>query len=502
MFDWLKRLLKQRSVYQAGIPSGKNLAQEPTQKMTQQSLIRRSAPEVSRIQVGVDFGTSATKVAYWKLGDNYRHALLFKHSLACYPQYCLPSLAALDDEDRVLLGIEAARYLEKRAWDEGIRGMKVLVSGNYNCDFQDQELVMQFENAIKAHSKISCEFSPETLTAGFLAYTFRTIRDLIEKKEEFKNKNIDLAFNVGIPIDHIEENPIRDAFEKILAWAEIIERKWPRSRTTIEWDEVRDLEHEALYERTDGYLRKDPTARVFLVPEAVAESIAYLKSLRRRKGIHALVDLGAGTTDVSIFHVTDVKTSDPVYWYAARNVPCGGLNIERLISNHLTKKGIPSELEVAKTLKQIVINGSSGGLSQEIMSAVEIEIRKIWRSTLPVWSKAYAHHKKQSFWERNKVQVILSGGGSDLPYAEDIFSKSWMDGWGPYGIHTLPVPGDFKASAYVPFYRMSVAYGLTIPVPELGDTTLPSDSPDTTPPPPPMWEAPGDGYYPTDGWFG
>ena len=70
-----------------------------------------------------------------------------------------------------------------------------------------------------------------------------------------------------------------NVFLNILAWAELIDREWQKS--------------------------SDPDARVFAVPEAVAQVACYFSSLQRESGLHAIIDIGSGTTDVSIFNLQD-----------------------------------------------------------------------------------------------------------------------------------------------------------------------------------------------------
>jgi len=47
-------------------------------------------------------------------------------------------------------------------------------------------------------------------------------------------------------------------------------------------------------------IENDNEKRVFAVPESVAGIASYLISLRQHTGLHALIDFGAGTTDLSI----------------------------------------------------------------------------------------------------------------------------------------------------------------------------------------------------------
>ena len=54
------------------------------------------------LQVGIDFGTSSTKIVYSQVGKAGAHAFCFNHKLSHYPDYCLPSVAAVDKGGKLL----------------------------------------------------------------------------------------------------------------------------------------------------------------------------------------------------------------------------------------------------------------------------------------------------------------------------------------------------------------------------------------------------------------
>ncbi len=312
-------------------------------------------------------------------------------------------------------------------------------------------------------------------------------------QEEFPEYEIDLAFNICVPIDHIQNNNVRNIFETILSTAEAIEAEWHDG----DLDNLLKLSKERY--RISKYNPHDENTRVFAVPEAVAEVASYLVSLQVRDGLHAVIDFGAGTTDFSIFNLHNARdTNSTTYWYSARNIPRGTHRIERIIADLLRPPdGVLSELQVSEALEDI--SQWPPTLQQEVRQ----ELYSLWEVSHRVWGEAYGHLKKQSEWEKDKVQVFICGGGSKLPFVKEIFRKSWMEGWGPYQISTLPIPDDYESfSNKAPFERLSVAYGLTQPLPTLGKFILPADSPDHTPPRLPVREIDWWERMPRPNWLG
>jgi len=77
-------------------------------------IIQIKRPEKKEIQVGLDFGTSNTKIVFKQYGKNDFRVMNFNHNLKSYPNYCLPSLAAFNLSGELLLGMtQRSIYLIK-----------------------------------------------------------------------------------------------------------------------------------------------------------------------------------------------------------------------------------------------------------------------------------------------------------------------------------------------------------------------------------------------------
>jgi hypothetical protein len=91
-------------------------------------------------------------------------------------------------------------------------------------------------------------------------------------------------------------------------------------------------------------------------------------------------------------------------------------------------------------------------------------------------------------------------GGSNFPLVDQVFSKPWWVNLNTeYRVSKLPVPENYvPGKSGAPFERMSVAYGLAIPFPQLEEFKLPSDCPNHTPEPPPIKSIDHEELYPKD----
>ena len=433
-----------------------------------------SRKRVAVIQVGIDFGTSTTKIAYRQVNPRGQvRPLIFDHGLEGVPAFGLPTLAMVDSDGRLLVGEEAATLMMDRSWDEALRAFKVLVASRVDSSLETRELSDAFDRYALQHPINGKVLTPETMSFIYIAYAMREARHRISKLPEYADSRLEFLYNVCIPMQHVESNPALNAFRQILAKAEAVEKDWPYDSGT-EWL----AGNYSLYETC----HLGSPERAFVVPESVAEAASYVSSLRRKPGLHALIDIGAGTTDVSFFNLVDEPTGEHCYWYSSGNLPIGGLVIERLVG--MNGGGTLTAGQVSER-----INGLWRRTEPDLVQGVRKVLLRIHKEAQPVWSAAYKHLHTEMPWHR--VEVFLSGGGAEVVGAKETFTSPWWQHLVQkhirYPVATLPEPDDYDSvDDRGPFSRMAVAYGLTYPEPELGVYTMPRDCPDHTPLPPPI----------------
>jgi hypothetical protein len=469
-------------------------SEKVTDQKTKPSPFIIKPKEKVHIQVGLDFGTSSTKVAFKEYAGRTFRVINFNHGLPNYPAYCIPSIGCIDNNGHLQLGVSAAKSIFNKEWDSGLQRLKVVLAGKYDTSFKDVLTEDKYYSHFKVHKQTPIE--PDLLTAVFLAYVIRNSRKIIKNMPEYREREIDLAFNICMPIDHYENNVLKSIFEKVFRWAELIEKECDKSNKNFNL-----LEAAISLEKSPGNFEP----RVFAVPEAVASFASYLISLRKREGLHAIIDLGAGTTDLSICNLFIEKENMRNFWYAARNFPKGTIKIERafaqLIAQNFkigkcTSKDICACVEALSSKQQI----NQSQKNQKLKTIVLKELCNLRDSSeyYRTWGAAYRHQKKDYLWKN--VEIFVCGGGSNLPHIDDVFSKPWwVNLKTKYKVSKLPVPDNYDpGSSMAPFERMSVAYGLAIPIPQLGNYTLPGDSPNHTPEPSPDNNPDHEDLYPKD----
>jgi hypothetical protein len=455
--------------------------------------IRRSREKI-RVQVGLDFGTSTTKVMYQQLGVPERRIRRFlMHSgQRAYPDFAMPSLAVFDKAGQLHLGDAAARRIGGAAWHSGLAGFKMLMAGLRDERFLDRREYARYQEHVQRATGNEDNCRPDILSAVYLAFVMRKVRLGLAKS--LGTSDVDLSFNVCVPVDQRENNAVMETFGVAVAVAQELDRSADQHVTARHW-----VDRASTLWSDIKYSEDDPSNRTFVVPESVASTAAYVTSLQRKPGLHALIDIGAGTTEVSIFNLSVPRKRDVIsYWYSARSIPRGAGHVERLLARHhsLDPTSPDSHGELLDYLR-----GAKG--TRDVRVLIEQGLIGIWEPACHAWSEAYGHLKKQSAWTRDTVQVFLAGGGALIPEARKVFAESWMRRWGPYPCAVLSEPdGVDRSRLGAPFARLCVAYGLAIPIPELGRYVLPADAPNHTPPPPAIrdWSRDGDQLIPRYGW--
>ncbi|NLM71410.1 MAG: hypothetical protein GX181_05570 [Synergistaceae bacterium] len=420
-----------------------------------------------KVWVGLDFGTSFTKVAYRVLGGSRKVIPLCMNQGSSIP-YGLPSLLAFDGE-KILFGDEAENFLRESPWHQGVRCVKILFAGDVADEYKDESLSARFREYCEGQIIDSSLLEPGYLVAAYFVWIMNRTKKVLRKE---LGTNPLVNFNVCLPIDTYEKKNVRSEFQRAINVAEHLELLWDEKSDSGMLKTIA-----ALWKKTSD--KELSNSKVHLVPEAVAQMASYTNSLGAEKKIHGVIDFGAGTIDFSIFNLRDESEEGKcVYWYNAVTFPGGMEGVEEIVAKHRSKSdGNISFGELRKAIENISAE------SPVVLEEVKELLESVWeKARFPVWGKAYAKMKKESEWKKEKVKVFVCGGGSKLPFVRDIFGRSWYrDDWGPYEVADLYAPSDFSGSPS-DFSRLAVAYGLTTPRPELMEYVLPKDCKDQTPP--------------------
>lgn len=415
------------------------------------------------IYVGLDFGTSSTKVAY-RISGGVEKVIPMEISTMPNMHYAQPSLIAFKN-NKILFGEEAYKYLENRNWDLGIRCVKMLFAGSIDPDYKNVELYEKFVHYCESNNISAQYINPAYWVIAYLAWIIRIIRSKLNSQYK---RSINLNINICIPLDTYEKQKLRKGFQKAINVVEKIGSLWNGNNDITLIENIAEL-----WKSTDA--DEIENSKIHIVPEAVAQMACYLNSLAAENKMHGVIDFGSGTTDFSIFNL--LRDSDGercAYWLNAVTYPMGMYDVEKLLADNI------DENINYKNLKYAIEHSYSQ--SKSVQEKIKNFLSELWKqSRYEVWGEAYDQNPKQTDWERNNVKIFVCGGGSGLEGVKDVFKESWYQdkytNWGPYPVEKLPVPEDLVLEGinYYDFPRIAVAYGLTTPRPKLHKYKLPKD---------------------------
>jgi len=431
----------------------------------------------------LDFGTHSTKVAHLELGAGTRvvRPLRFGHGAGDYPDWLLPAVGLLG-ANGLMWGGGAAKELSGRPWDSGLRRLKVLVAGSVDPAFDDPGLRHSYKRQIAAAT--SCgDVTIEALAVAAVSLQIAEVRRQLQ--EIYRGRPIEAQFTIPVPIDQVQHSAVLGQYHRIINAVQAVVQ--PSGQLVASGVDLLHAAGEAVeqaspLENADGWL--------FALPEAVAQIACYARSLDVLPGVYGVVDIGAGTTDVSIMAIRSGNHGELGYfWYSAMAIPMATAHVYRRILETV------GESEQGSTETRLI------DLSHQHIDVSTSAFEEIRHRSNPAWVEAYKHHLSQDRWEG--CPLFLCGGGAELGAASMVFRRSYVKQWKDHDLRQLPTPRDFHADG-VPFKRMATAYGLAIPRPEHGDPVLPKDAPDHTPPRVirTYQGAGGDQLVPTGDWLG
>ena len=234
--------------------------------------------------IGVDFGTSTTKVMWQDLSDNHFEAFQWQDAPG---SLLLPSTITLRS-GHVYFGIPESGVREGDVW---LHSIKLCVL----C--RRKPSICRCRNAAAQSGMIRVPWLAEANPASsfaclFLGYIFREVERGLAVR--FPHDNLVLIWNIGCPMDHLDVGDRRTEWERMAGTAMTLRAKLSNPADGALIVEATDLM------RTIAIAHPDER-NFFIQPEGLAAVKAFLESPHAESKTYAIVDVGAGTTEVSFF---------------------------------------------------------------------------------------------------------------------------------------------------------------------------------------------------------
>jgi hypothetical protein len=475
--------------------------------------------QTCHVTIGLDFGTSTTKCIVnlegFESGKNKYLALSFPTEDSSNGTLCVPTAIGIED-DLLFFGLKATDIPQESIISSFKMAIPCIDSewSSYESPFMIQDKPGFFQ--ILGH-----ELSAVDLSALYLATIIKQVKSRLS--HYFRdNTNLQVYLNMAAPLDQLIqyyemgenaseelkqkmslENASRDTRiskhylameQRTLRLSDQSQNPWLLQDALIALNEV----------KATGVLplEKSPA---YVVPEILAATTAYINRPRTRAGRFITFDVGAGTTDISVFWLEKHKEVTKPWYYSCGSLHTGMDDIDRSLSEILTQIAGHS-----LRYKREHLEITTGGIRNYIKSIKPV-LSQIKRHKGKIFGLAYKKELKRTNWgTRNKAHVtlIMLGGGCQTDVIKDFGRlEIWENVLGTPSVETLQL--DLAEKVLLPdctetllssvpslseqSYLLVVAEGLAnriVDIPEYGVTSHPLYVPPVIP-----WDNYLDGHW-------
>jgi hypothetical protein len=356
--------------------------------------IYKVAPRRERqLIVGVDFGTSTTKVVWQDLSDNSFEAFKWCGQSGTEGSLLLPSTITLRGNE-LHFGIAGSEIGHGDIWLHSIK-LCVLCTQNTKICRCKNEGMKEGRIRLPGHTD---EKSASALASLLLGFVFRVVE--VGLTERYPDDDLVLIWNIGCPMDHLDLERRRVSWERMVGTAMEMRSKisnpcdcglLAESAELMKWLTV-----------------PSPAERNFMIqPEGLASVKAFLESPQAESKTYLIVDVGAGTTEISYFFngraMNELGTPFKPLCVEDSTEPIGGGKIDQELSTAWN-----CSVEDARSRKE---RKATGFPDLRTVSEICDQYRRTFdRVTLK---------KKLTARSDKKFDLFLIGGGSRLDVVND-----------------------------------------------------------------------------------
>ena len=408
-----------------------------------------------RIQLilGIDFGTAFTKIVIAETRVRYAVPV---GEINGYSGFCLPCALYSDSKGNILFK-SSSRYKTK------LSNLKMpLIEGGYS----HQDL--------------------ESITA-YLAKVMQSVRAWFFEKyaSVYKDKLLDWNINIGLPTESFHDTKMVGLYKRVVGAA------WHLSTQDSEITLDAALSSlNLIYEHTfsefedfQEFGRLIHPDQINCFPEFVAMVSGYVRSPQRENDLHALVDIGAGTADVTVFNVHRDSFDEDIYPIFAKNI--GPLGTYFLLQHRNKALNSSAEIDPTEPVPDDRTFSARFNVDERGLAEIDKNFSKKFRILVAkeLQKVKIKRYPKSPRW-KNGVPCFLCGGGSNVSlYRKVLEQLTATDYQFRIKICKLPAPDDLEGigNDVISFERLLVAYGLSNDPFDIGKIIKSQNVPDDEP---------------------
>ncbi len=435
------------------------------------------------LNLGIDFGTSFTKVCFRDVARDRSEIVTFTDEVTHLEEALLPTKIGILPDGTLMTGLTTSEW---KPYEDQVQTTVEFIK----MRLADLDLSQCNESwRLEELPELDNPETVENLCAYYLSRIIVRAQTWIRqnKPELIINQQIGWSANVGVPVEYCDSKAI-NRFEKVLSLAWLLSHEPQTERMTIEnlHDRLKPLR--ATLEEAAIYCHA--------IPEIAAEAWSLINSLEIDEGFYALFDVGDGTLDGSSFQYRNEAGEKKVDFFFGKVDPLG-------VTAFCQQSA--KELNLLDTDVKDTLRGNSTRYSVQLRSSkTRREIQKLIAKVILKGCRRYVEHggtlMKRGF--EKPLNILMGGGGGQSIFYTQAIKDTYSDFKHKdalipeYEVRSLPAPKDLETNGISnrEFHRFAVAYGLSIPTGEQPEIRLPSEMEQIKPAPPqgedPMGKAP------------
>ena len=415
------------------------------------------------VNLGIDFGTSFTKVCFRDLGIEETGIVTF--DARAVDGAMVPSIVAIDQSGRLTLAVAGTqdskwtivRYLKMRLADVPIPDRLPTLCG---VDLNE-------DRAIRA------------LSSWYLATVVSCTKIWLSQHqaERLKGRKLQWSANVGVPVEHYD-SPMIEVFREVLAvaWA------WAAGNDIPSHLDIAISRYEETVRSVDRELTD-----YHAIPETAAAVQSFLTSREATPGIYVYFDIGGGTVDGVAFNYVNWDGERKINFYSGKVAPLGVAavasridaarveDIQQMLKNNELTFALRGNLEPSSKKVQLLV-------ANVIVTAQRKDGRNWQRDQIQDMARPRKTLARLDVSRMVPLLVFVGGGGAGSEWYQKAILSTYNDfghvnaGIPPYELTEVPKPRDLAMNGIgaADFRRFAIAYGLSVPFGEGPDINLPS----------------------------
>lgn len=420
--------------------------------------------EICDVVIGLDFGTSCSKVVLQSPYFADRRAMLVPFGDLGHPvnRHLLPTKLYHDRYGNCSLATDMNSLCTS--------GIKLRLLQNPDIGESLSDFAM----------------TPRTLAIAYIALVLRHARQwfLTTQSKIYGHYRIRWHLNIGMPSPGYDDHDRRELFRSIAmdAWrfslgagSVSLPRIWQYFSGKWKSNDKLDIECDAIN----------------VMPEIIAEVLGYAKSNLRENGLHVLIDIGAGTIDISGFILHNQEGEDRYSFLTSDLDHLGAYHchlerVQRIKEcvtrwfSHLAGRQdlvMPVTTSLSEYFPRLDDFGADA--EKDILEEFHKRCWSLFNRTLKSLRKDRDPNSEK--WKTG-LPIFLCGGGKSLSIYDRVLgdlNDFWKKSMATRGfkILDLPKPVNFVANSFDGqlYDRFAVAYGLSHPYYDVGEIRPPAN---------------------------